>query len=97
MKKTYTKKQIQEAISYWKKQLRAMNESGCTARLIDNEGDREIDSVECDCEELAGQIEQMMISYGWKGNTRRDAQSAANAVKGGNYYTSSDGRLTIEP
>ena len=27
MKKKYTKKQIQEAISYWKKQLKMMNES----------------------------------------------------------------------
>jgi hypothetical protein len=26
MKKQYTKKQIQEAIDYWKKQLRMMNE-----------------------------------------------------------------------
>lgn len=26
MKKTYTKKQISEAISYWKKQLKKMNE-----------------------------------------------------------------------
>jgi hypothetical protein len=28
MKKTYTRKQIQEAISYWKNQLRLMNEGG---------------------------------------------------------------------
>ena len=28
MKKKYTKKQIQEAIAYWKKQLKTMNESG---------------------------------------------------------------------
>lgn len=28
MKKQYTKKQIQEAIAYWKKRLRAMNENG---------------------------------------------------------------------
>ena len=27
MKKTYTKKQIQEAINYWQKQLKMMNES----------------------------------------------------------------------
>lgn len=27
MKKTYTKKQIQEAISYWRKQLKSINES----------------------------------------------------------------------
>jgi hypothetical protein len=27
MKKKYTKKQIQEAISYWKKQLKSLNES----------------------------------------------------------------------
>lgn len=31
MKKRYTKKQIQEAISYWKKQLKAMNEDGPAA------------------------------------------------------------------
>ena len=97
MKKKYTKLQIQEAISYWKKQLKTMNESDCTACLIDNEDDCEIDSVECNCEELAGQIEQMMISYGWKGNIRLDAQAAANAVKNGSYYTSSDGKFTIEP
>ena len=97
MKKTYTKKQIQEAINYWEKQLKTMNESECTARLIDNEDDCEIDSVECNCEELTGQIEQMMISYGWKGNIRLDAARAANAVKNRSYYSSSDGRFTIEP
>lgn len=31
MKKAYTKKQIQEAIAYWEKQLRAMNEEGPAA------------------------------------------------------------------
>ena len=31
MKKTYTKKQIQEAISYWQKQLKTMNESSSDA------------------------------------------------------------------
>ena len=30
MKKTYTKKQITEAISYWKKRLKMMNESCST-------------------------------------------------------------------
>ena len=97
MKKQYSKKQIQEAINYWQKQLKMMNESDCIACLIDNENDCEIDSVECNCEELVGQIEQMMISYGWKGNTRLDAARAANAVKNGSYYSSSDGRFTIEP
>lgn len=52
--KKYTKKQITEAIAYWQKQLKLMNESDCTACLIDNEDDCEIDSVECNCEELAG-------------------------------------------
>ena len=33
MKKQYSKKQIQEAISYWKKQLKTMNESECTGAL----------------------------------------------------------------
>ena len=54
MKKQYSKKQIQEAINYWQKQLKMMNESDCTACLIDNENDCEIDSVECNCEELVG-------------------------------------------
>ena len=31
MKKKYTKKQIQEAIDYWKKQLKTMNESSSDA------------------------------------------------------------------
>lgn len=33
MKKRYTKKQIQEAINYWKKQLKTMNESTNDTRL----------------------------------------------------------------
>lgn len=31
MKKQYTKRQIQEAIAYWKKRLKAMNEDGPSA------------------------------------------------------------------
>jgi hypothetical protein len=34
MKKQYTKRQIQEAISYWRKQLRAMNESAGSAVVV---------------------------------------------------------------
>lgn len=34
MKKTYTKKQITEAIAYWKKQLKTMNESIHTDYII---------------------------------------------------------------
>lgn len=33
MKKTYTKKQITEAIAYWQKQLKKLNESDSTSKL----------------------------------------------------------------
>ena len=36
MKKTYTKKQIQEAINYWQKQLKTMNESEFGSRGFKN-------------------------------------------------------------
>lgn len=36
MKKKYTKKQIQEAIAYWKKQLKTMNESEFGSRGFKN-------------------------------------------------------------
>lgn len=55
MKKTYTRKQIQEAIKYWKGQLRKMNESGegetYTIKFFDEDTDKKLFEYSWECEE----------------------------------------------
>jgi hypothetical protein len=50
MKKQYTKKQIQEAISYWKKQLKTINESGSNGN----------DPLQCIANETKTKVEQVL-------------------------------------
>ena len=45
MKKQYTKKQITEAIAYWKKQLKCMNESNVIKDDVRKNLDKVIDDV----------------------------------------------------
>ncbi len=50
MKKTYTKKQITEAIAYWEKQLKMMNESGSSKN----------DPLQCIADETKTTVEQVL-------------------------------------